>query len=341
MDVINIPTKFVHIDENQPRKTFDSDALKLLQDSISEKGIEVPIFVRKTAPNCFYIVDGERRYRSAAAIGLETLPCIIQENAPEMSVLEKQLRTDCLKEKFPSLERDAAIYKYWEMVNSLPDDAKDKLRPENSRAGGDWTIHYVARQIGVSPYVVRIATNKEDFKKRNSDFHKKIRERIESHENPELIEKRYNTALEETARMKRDSIDDEKRKEVIEEFIDKVNKSKAKTSSKLADSQVLRRSLKEELQSTGLEYLPDRTDDIESDTFQTGNIEGEGGIEHAIFLGYMKKINSATHKMLELMVTNKIKQINEEYMSLLRKGFLDIVTHLGNQKYKMEPDVDE
>ena len=50
---------------NQPRREFDEAALLELTQSIERDGIIQPIIVRKTAPDQYQIIAGERRWRAA------------------------------------------------------------------------------------------------------------------------------------------------------------------------------------------------------------------------------------------------------------------------------------
>jgi ParB family transcriptional regulator, chromosome partitioning protein len=69
-------------DPNQPRKDFDRDALKALGLSMQEHGQFQPVGVRPDGT----LIWGERRYRSALAVGLKTLQAIITDR--EMSEAE-------------------------------------------------------------------------------------------------------------------------------------------------------------------------------------------------------------------------------------------------------------
>ncbi|WP_406126837.1 ParB/RepB/Spo0J family partition protein [Streptomyces sp. NBC_00989] len=53
----------IHRNPNQPRKTFDEDALNELAESIKEHGLLQPIVVRKVAEG-YELVAGERRFRA-------------------------------------------------------------------------------------------------------------------------------------------------------------------------------------------------------------------------------------------------------------------------------------
>lgn len=64
---------------DQPRKTFDSENLQLLADSIAIHGVLQPIIVREN-PNfagSYEIIAGERRWRASKMAGLSEIPVVI------------------------------------------------------------------------------------------------------------------------------------------------------------------------------------------------------------------------------------------------------------------------
>lgn len=91
--------KLVDIEANpdQPRRTFDDDALEDLSASIREHGILQPIVVTPHDGG-FQIVAGERRYRAAKRAGLEKIPTIVRtlsdQHKLELSLIENLQRRD-------------------------------------------------------------------------------------------------------------------------------------------------------------------------------------------------------------------------------------------------------
>ncbi len=69
-----------HIDPNpeQPRKEFLKEELEDLVESIESLGVLQPILVRPSGKR-FEVVAGERRWRAAQTVGLESIPAIIRE----------------------------------------------------------------------------------------------------------------------------------------------------------------------------------------------------------------------------------------------------------------------
>ena len=84
-------------DPDQPRKFFNSEDIKALASSLSERGILQPILVREAEEGSakWIIVAGERRWRAAASLGWEKLPAIEYEgDYRSASLVENLLRTD-------------------------------------------------------------------------------------------------------------------------------------------------------------------------------------------------------------------------------------------------------
>ena len=75
-------------DPNQPRREFDPDALNDLAESIQAQGMVQPIVLRedKEDPERYIIVAGERRWRAAQIVGLETVPAVIKTYGDEQII---------------------------------------------------------------------------------------------------------------------------------------------------------------------------------------------------------------------------------------------------------------
>ena len=81
----------------QPRRHFAEEALKELADSIREKGVLEPVWLRR-AGEIFELIAGERRFRAAQAAGLLEIPALLHEvselEAREMALIENLQRAD-------------------------------------------------------------------------------------------------------------------------------------------------------------------------------------------------------------------------------------------------------
>ena len=97
MTQVQIPLNEIRPNPYQPRKHFDQEKLNELAQSIKEHGIFQPIILKASIQG-YEIVAGERRYRAAGIVGLETVPAIIVEFSDqqmmEIALLENIQRED-------------------------------------------------------------------------------------------------------------------------------------------------------------------------------------------------------------------------------------------------------
>lgn len=94
----DIPLSSISPNPDQPRRTFDEEALAELATSISELGIIQPLSLRKIGPNEYQIIAGERRFRAAKLAGLTSVPAYIRTandtELTEMALIENIQRED-------------------------------------------------------------------------------------------------------------------------------------------------------------------------------------------------------------------------------------------------------
>lgn len=80
----------IEANPNQPRQSFDDDALRELADSVVALGILQPLLVRAVAADRYQLVAGERRWRAARQAGLERVPVLVVDT-DERGALERAL----------------------------------------------------------------------------------------------------------------------------------------------------------------------------------------------------------------------------------------------------------
>lgn len=92
-----IPTNQLEPNPLQPRGVISLDSISELVESIKEHGILEPLIVAKT-PAGYQIIAGERRWRSARFLKLDSVPAIVKETTPqqmlEMAIVENVQRKD-------------------------------------------------------------------------------------------------------------------------------------------------------------------------------------------------------------------------------------------------------
>ena len=93
----------IYANPDQPRHTFDEEALNELAQSISEHGVISPITLRKDTDGKYMIIAGERRYRAAKIAGLSTIPAYIR-TAKDEQVMEWALIENIQREDLDAIE---------------------------------------------------------------------------------------------------------------------------------------------------------------------------------------------------------------------------------------------
>ncbi|MBQ0069309.1 MAG: ParB/RepB/Spo0J family partition protein [Bacteroidales bacterium] len=93
-----IPISQITPNPDQPRTSFDETALEELAASIRELGIIQPLTLRSMGPGAYQIISGERRYRAAKLVGLDTVPAYVRTvndaELTEMALIENIQRED-------------------------------------------------------------------------------------------------------------------------------------------------------------------------------------------------------------------------------------------------------
>jgi ParB family chromosome partitioning protein len=90
----------------QPRDMFDEETLGSLADSIREVGMLQPVLVRP-AGDGYELIAGERRWRAARRVGLQTVPALVRET-DDNTALEHALVENLQREELNPLEEAAA-----------------------------------------------------------------------------------------------------------------------------------------------------------------------------------------------------------------------------------------
>lgn len=93
-----LPLSEIIPNKEQPRKTFDEDALNELADSIRQHGVLQPLLVRPIATGGYQLVAGERRWRASKIAQLREVPVVIKEltdtETMEIAIIENLQRED-------------------------------------------------------------------------------------------------------------------------------------------------------------------------------------------------------------------------------------------------------
>lgn len=109
LNVVMLRVEDIHPRPGQPRQHFDHDALLQLAASIRTAGLMQPILVRPgKGDHSYEIIAGERRWRAAEMVNLETVPAIIRR-VDDQSTAEWSLIENIQREDLNPIERSEAF----------------------------------------------------------------------------------------------------------------------------------------------------------------------------------------------------------------------------------------
>lgn len=123
--VVKLNITKIEPNRNQPRKTFDEDALLELAESIKQFGIINPIIVTDKKDH-YEIVGGERRWRAARKAGLKEVPVIIKD-LTENEIAEIALIDNIQREDINPIEEALAYKKLIEDFGYTQDIVAEKV----------------------------------------------------------------------------------------------------------------------------------------------------------------------------------------------------------------------
>lgn len=126
--IIELPLEKVIPNRNQPRHYFDDESLEELTQSIREFGVIQPIVVRHlNGEDRYEIIAGERRYKAAQKLGMNTIPSIINDNISDISSLEMALIENIHRKDLTPIELAHALRQLVEEFNLTHEELSRRI----------------------------------------------------------------------------------------------------------------------------------------------------------------------------------------------------------------------
>jgi len=104
-----LPVDRLRPNRMQPRTAFDDAGLDELAESIRSQGVVQPLVVTPQDQGHFAIIAGERRWRAARRVGLDTVPVVVREVAGDRELLELALVENLQREDLNAVEEAEAF----------------------------------------------------------------------------------------------------------------------------------------------------------------------------------------------------------------------------------------
>ena len=128
--VRDLPIYMIDPNPDQPRRTFDEDALRELAASIESVGVIQPIVVCETDGR-YRIIAGERRYRACRMAGLEMIPAIVR-NWDQQRQLEAALIENLQRDDLNAIEEARGVRRLMEEGGLTQECAAERLGKSRS-----------------------------------------------------------------------------------------------------------------------------------------------------------------------------------------------------------------
>jgi ParB family chromosome partitioning protein len=143
-----LPVAAISPNRFQPRDHFDEAALGALADSIRAVGVLQPVLVRP-AGDGYELVAGERRWRAARRIGMQTIPAIVRET-DDAEALEHALIENLHRDGLNPLEEAAAYQQLIEEFGLTHDEVAARV------GKGRATVTNSLRLLQLPPSIQRL-----------------------------------------------------------------------------------------------------------------------------------------------------------------------------------------
>lgn len=130
-DIITIDLKNIYPNQDQPRRVFDEEKIKILSESIKNYGVLQPIVLKPDDKGKYMVIAGERRYRASKLARKSDIPAVIKD-IPMKDIMEIALIENLQREELNPIEEALAyrsLIKNYEVTQEEISEAVGKSRP--------------------------------------------------------------------------------------------------------------------------------------------------------------------------------------------------------------------
>ena len=120
-----LPIRLIDPNRDQPRRSFDEDALRELAASIEAVGVIQPIIVAESGER-YSIIAGERRYRASRMARLDEIPAIVR-NWDEQRRLEAALIENLQRDDLNPIEEALGVKRLMEESSLTQEKVAERL----------------------------------------------------------------------------------------------------------------------------------------------------------------------------------------------------------------------
>lgn len=125
-EINDIDLNLIAPNPDQPRTTFDPEALEELAASIRELGVIQPLSLRRLDDGSYQIIAGERRWRAARMAGLRKVPAYVR-TATDAEITEMALIENIQREDLNAIEVALTFKKLIDQYNLTQDRLSERV----------------------------------------------------------------------------------------------------------------------------------------------------------------------------------------------------------------------
>lgn len=125
-EINDIELSLISPNPEQPRTTFDPEALEELAASIRELGVIQPLSLRRLDNGTYQIIAGERRWRAAGMAGLQRVPAYVR-TATDAEITEMALIENIQREDLNAIEVALTFKKLIDQYNLTQDRLSERV----------------------------------------------------------------------------------------------------------------------------------------------------------------------------------------------------------------------
>ncbi|MEO5358647.1 MAG: ParB/RepB/Spo0J family partition protein [Nitrospirae bacterium YQR-1] len=120
----NIPVSNIILRAQIRQELKEDKRFNQLLESVRSKGVLQPILVTEGGNKQYLLIAGERRYRAACALGLDTIAARVLHNVTDKDIVEIQLVENIIREDLNCLDEAEGYFKYYIAGVKPPEDSE-------------------------------------------------------------------------------------------------------------------------------------------------------------------------------------------------------------------------
>ena len=121
----------IQVNDYQPRRDFDGQALQELSQSIQVNGIIQPLIVRKMGNGSYQLIAGERRLRASKLAGLKQVPIVIRRST-DREALELALIENIQRENLNCVDEALAYFQLMQDFSLTQEEVAQRVGKERT-----------------------------------------------------------------------------------------------------------------------------------------------------------------------------------------------------------------